>query len=134
VRWRIWGEVERGAALVELALVLPMLVLLVAGVAATGDALNAYLSVVNASRDGARLAVRAGADDEAIRSLVLLDLRRLRDPTTAGDIAVTRTAQGGASSVRVRVCHDHRLVVRYPLLGIPNPLRMCASTTMRLTR
>lgn len=134
MRWWPQGKGERGAALVELALVLPMLVMLVAGTAAVGDALNAYLSVVNASRDGARLAVRAGADDEAIRSLVLLDLQRLRDPTSASDITVTRLTRSGESSVQVRVCHHHRLIVRFSLLGIPDPLRMCASTTMRVIR
>jgi len=128
-----WSRAEQGAALVELALMVPLLALLVAGIAAIGDALNAYLSVVNASRDGARLAARSGAGDPEIRSLVLADLRRLRDATTAADITITRDVIPGDPSIRVRVCHSHRLVISYPLLGLSDPLRLCAATTMRLT-
>jgi Flp pilus assembly protein TadG len=127
------GRGERGAALVELALMVPVLTLLFAGIAALGDALNAYLSVVNASRDGARLAARAGAGDAEIRSLVLADLRRLRDPSSDSDITITRNVIPGEASIQVRVCHSHRLIISYPLLGIPDPLRLCAATTMRLT-
>ncbi len=130
---RAWGRGERGAALVELALMVPVLALLFAGIAAIGDALNAYLSVVNASRDGARLAARANASDTDIRSLVLADLRRLRDPTGDADITITRNVIPGEASIQVRVCHGHRLIINYPLLGVPDPLRLCASTTMRLT-
>lgn len=128
-----WGQGERGAALVELALMVPVLALLFAGIAALGDALNAYLSVVNASRDGARLAARGGASDTDIRSLVLADLRRLRDPTIDADISITRNVIPGEASIQVRVCHSHRLILSSPLLGVSDPLRLCASTTMRLT-
>ncbi|HVB34868.1 MAG TPA: TadE/TadG family type IV pilus assembly protein [Patescibacteria group bacterium] len=53
-RMRI-GRRERGGQLVELALVLPILLVLVAGVADFAQAWNARQVLANAARDGARL-------------------------------------------------------------------------------
>ncbi len=137
-RW--WGSIrrlmrrhERGAAMVEFALILPILVLLLAVIVEVGDAINAYLSVVSASRDGARLIARADATDAEARALVLTDTGRLRD-ANATDVTITRTTIGSRNAVQVQVCHNHGLVMRYPLLPARDPMRMCAQTTMRLRR
>ena len=49
---------ERGQSLVELALVLPLLILLLAGVADLGRAFFSYIQITNAAREGARAASR----------------------------------------------------------------------------
>jgi Flp pilus assembly protein TadG len=49
---------QAGQNLVEFAILAPILILLVLGVAETGNALNAYIGVTNAAREGARLAAR----------------------------------------------------------------------------
>lgn len=49
---------ERGQALVETILVLPVLLLLMVGVVEVGSALRDYLAVVNTAREGARFAAR----------------------------------------------------------------------------
>ena len=49
---------EQGQSLVELALVMPMLVLLLAGVVDLGGAFGTLISVVNSSREGARYGAR----------------------------------------------------------------------------
>ena len=62
---------ESGAAAVELALVLPILLVLVFGIIDFGRAYNAKISLTQAAREGAR--VRAlGADDAATASRVQL--------------------------------------------------------------
>jgi len=55
---------ERGASLVEFALVLPILCLLVFGIAEFGIAFNNYIAIRNGVREGARQAVvaRFGSD------------------------------------------------------------------------
>lgn len=47
---------QRGAAAVEFALILPLLVLLMLGIIIFAQAFNAYISVTHAAREGARLA------------------------------------------------------------------------------
>ena len=50
------GREERGQSLVELAIVSPLLILIVLGLAELGHGLNSYMTVIGAGRDAARLA------------------------------------------------------------------------------
>lgn len=52
---------QRGAAAVELALVLPVLLLVIGGVVDFGRALYTKVIITNAAREGARAAVASGA-------------------------------------------------------------------------
>ncbi len=47
---------EKGAAAIEFALILPVLIVLIFGMIEFGRAYNAYLAVTHAAREGARLA------------------------------------------------------------------------------
>jgi Flp pilus assembly protein TadG len=49
---------ERGANLVEMALIMPLLLLLIAAIADFGRAFNSYIVINNAAREGARFAGR----------------------------------------------------------------------------
>jgi Flp pilus assembly protein TadG len=121
---------ERGQAMVEFALALPVIMLLFVGLIEASDALYTYSAVVAATRDGARLGVRTSSTSQ-IRSLVLVNLAQLRDPTSPSDVNVTGVTVAGKASVRVQACHKHKLLVDYPLLPLPNPINICATTTMR---
>lgn len=57
---------ERGQGLLEMALMLPVLLILLIGVAEVGFMLRNYLVVVNASREGGRFAARGRYSDENI--------------------------------------------------------------------
>jgi len=77
------NRTERGANLVEVALVLPLLFLLLMGVADLGRAFYTYVSLTNAAREGARFAARFPFEDndEAIDEVVA----RVQDePNIAG--------------------------------------------------
>lgn len=132
-RWtrRVFGE--RGQALVETALMMPILALLLLTLIELGDSFNAYMGVISASRDGARLGSKGDATDSEIRSLVITDMGRMRDPTGAGDITITRGTLSGNPTVEVRICHKHNLIFNYPLFPIGSPINMCAGTRMRKT-
>lgn len=56
---------ERGAALVETALVLGLLLMIALGAFEYGMAFREWLSVTNGTREGARLAAQAGSRDRA---------------------------------------------------------------------
>ena len=121
---------ERGQSFVELALTLPVLLLLLVGLVEVGNALNAYITVVDAGRDGARLGSKGAASDDEIKNLVVTEMDRLPDGVDpATDITVERDVVPDSPSIRVKVCYDHSLILHLPLVT-PDPLRMCSTTTM----
>ena len=62
---------ERGAELIEFALVLPLLLLVVMGIAEFGFIFMRYEVVTNAAREGARLAVLPGYANGDVQSRVV---------------------------------------------------------------
>jgi Flp pilus assembly protein TadG len=92
---------ERGASLVELALVLFLLVLLVAGIADVGRAFNSYMVIVNASREGARYASRFPHDDTGIEGAVKAEAASSSVPP--GDIGIAVGNLGGKSGEEISV-------------------------------
>jgi Flp pilus assembly protein TadG len=52
------GRSERGANLVEMAIVVPLLLILIVGIADVGRAFHTYTILTNAAREGARAASR----------------------------------------------------------------------------
>lgn len=123
------NEGEKGQSLAEFALVVPVLLLLLVGIVEIGYGLNSYLTVVDSARDGARLGSKGQADADQITALVIRETERLTDGVDPGDVAVTFDNTPGDSSVTVEVCYDHPLIMGVPMI-VPNPLRMCATTTM----
>jgi Flp pilus assembly protein TadG len=81
-RWLRRGRSEDGAQLVEFALVLPLLLLVMLGVAEYGFMFQRYEVVTNAAREGARLAVLPGYADADVRARVAAYLSSGRVPTT----------------------------------------------------
>ena len=62
---RRWLADQRGSALVEVALVLPLLLLLALGVVGVGRVIQARMSVSAVAREAARVAALAQSPDEA---------------------------------------------------------------------
>jgi Flp pilus assembly protein TadG len=123
---------ERGQAMVEFVVILPILMILLFGIIETADALHSYIAVVGSARDGARLGARGQASDGEVVGLVVTDLGKLRTPTTSGDVTVSRITVSGKPAIRVQACNNHALLVKYPLLPLPDPMRLCSTTTMRV--
>jgi Flp pilus assembly protein TadG len=135
--YRAWQRMtkkagELGQSAVELALVLPIFALLLSGVVEVGDAVNSYLTVIDVSRDGARLASKGQATDAEIRGMAATEMDRLRDPfDPVGDMTIVHNPVPGDSSIRVEVCSNHSLMLPGLSVFVGDPLRMCAATTMR---
>lgn len=62
MRARIFRHREDGQSLVEVAFMLPVLLLLVVGIVELGHALNAYNQTINAAREGARFGSMGGSN------------------------------------------------------------------------
>jgi Flp pilus assembly protein TadG len=136
---------ERGVALIETALTLPLLLLITVGLIEFGRAYQHWQVLTNAAREGARVAVLPGVTDAAVSDRVqaYMTAGHLSAPEAA-EITVTRDnplpagsgAAATASRVEVRYPFEFialqsiaELVVRGSTVG--EPLTMTASALMR---
>ncbi len=99
---------EKGAQLVEFALVLPLLLLVILAIAEFGFIFQRYEVLTNAAREGARIAVLPGYSTADVQSRVSTYLAAGRVPTTGSNptVAVTNEAvvvPGGTTITMKRV-------------------------------
>jgi Flp pilus assembly protein TadG len=121
---------ERGQSLVEISLLLPLFLVIIVGLIEIADAMNAYITVTDAARDGARLGSK-GASDDAVRALVGVETARLRDPVdTNADVTINHITLSGVDAIEVKVCNQRTLILDVPLV-MPDNFDMCSTTTMR---
>ena len=135
---------ERGAALLEVALTLPLVLLVATGIFEFGRAYQTWQILTNAAREGARLAVLPGMDDDAVEERVQQYMEAgLLTAADDADVTVDRDTEvdigdGTASASRVQVEYPFTFMV---LQGIASlvvegstvgaPLTMTTSATMR---
>ncbi|MEW5763000.1 MAG: TadE family protein [Bacillota bacterium] len=120
---------EHGQAVVELALVLPFLILLLFGIIEAGRIYAAYQTVVAASREGARWAT-LGAPDDEIKARV----QEAAPSLDAGllDVKVEKGELGETTLVTVTVRYP--VDVMLPVVGrlLPDPVVVAGRTKMRI--
>lgn len=119
---------DEGQAVVEMALVLPLLLFMIGGLFSFGQYVSAQQVLLTASREGAR-AGSLGAETAAIREAVEQSLGAA-GLTQAPALAVSLQDEAGLSLVSVEVTYPLALVLSLP--GLPNPLPIRARTTMRI--
>lgn len=123
-----WRRGDGGQASVELALVLPLVLLLLLGIVQLGLLVSDQILVVHAAREAAREAAVNPAPDaprQAAAASSNLEASRL---------TVTTTGRGAAGS-RVRVEVAYRAPTAVPLLGpAVGDVTLRASATMRVER
>jgi Flp pilus assembly protein TadG len=135
---------ERGAALIEMALTLPLLLLLSIGVFEFGRAFQHWEVLTNATREGARIATLPGTSDSDVTSRVVSYLSAGR-MTSAGSATVTvvhddeiSIGTGTASASTVTVQYPFEFIVLQPVARLVAPgtnvgeaITMTVSATMR---
>ena len=139
---------ERGAALLEMALTLPLLLFVCIGILEFGRAYQTWQVLTNAAREGARIAVLPGMDDDAVRSRVkeymaVGQLPKANDVDVTIAIDRTKTVSIGgtdtASASEVTVNYPFDFIVLQPIARLAtgsdsvtySTLNMVASATMR---
>ena len=125
---------QRAQGVVELALALPILLMLVMGIVDLGMALRSYVTVTNASREGARYAIVCPATDALIKSRVVdyasPAVKQANDVTVTWETPSERCKSG--QFVEVKAFSDYKYVTPMLALILPNPLRLSTKTTMRV--
>jgi len=115
---RIKRENERGANLVEFALVIPLLLLMLVGVADLGRAFRTYIAITNAAREGARFASRLPAAEVQIKDAAIEEAALSGLALSADDIAIGNLGGEGGTPITVTVTYDFPLILG-GLLGLP---------------
>ena len=132
---------DEGQALAEMAIVLPLLLLLVFGIIEMSNAWRTFQVLTNAAREGARVGILQSADEEAIRSRIQLSLESggiayVEDQVTIECIGLDGTPTGNAvcsgsgQEVRIRVTQPFT----YDVLGVFGglaPITIASTTSMR---
>lgn len=139
------GRSERGAALLEMAMTLPLLLLVCVGILEFGRAYQTWQVLTNAAREGARIAVLPGVNDSAVQSRVQTYLTAGQIPNAASALVVIDRTQtvsigtGTASASQVIVNYPFNFIVLDPIARLatgqgsltPSTLNMVATATMR---
>jgi Flp pilus assembly protein TadG len=104
---------DDAAQLVEFALVLPLLLLIVLGIAEFGFIFQRYEVVTNAAREGARMAVLPGYADTDVDTRVRTYMTQGRVPTTGSNPSVVITNVSIAVGAGLPPINAKRVVVTY---------------------
>lgn len=132
MRPRARGWDQRGQALVELAIVLPFVLLLLLGTLEFGLMFDAYLGVSHAAREGARVGIIPGTTDAEIRDRIYAAAPQLDRTRMTITITPSDSSRRSGDPLTVRVEYQYRLVV--PLLAslIGDTVSLNRTYTMRV--
>jgi Flp pilus assembly protein TadG len=135
---------ERGAALVEAAVVIPLLLFVCTGILEFGRAYQTWQVLTNAAREGARVAVLPGVGNDAVRDRV--EAYMTAGQLTRVDEAEIDVTRNNTISIGADTASASRVTVRYPFsfmvlqpiarlvvgeTSVGGPLTMSASALMR---
>ena len=122
---------QKGQSLVEFAIVLPLLLLLLFGIAEFGIMLNSYLTIQNIAREGTRLGIIGGSDTE-ITSLI----RTTSPNLTSADLSISITPSEGnrrsGDTLQVKVTYNYRMIVPIISALVGNIIVLTSQTSMRI--
>ena len=131
---------ERGAALVEVAITVPILLLISVGIFEFGRLYQTWQVVTNAAREGARIAVLPGANAANVQTRVKEYLQkgqlgRHASATVAvnPNSAVSLGAAGTASASLVTVTYPFDFAVLNPVARLVSPGTTLGGSTLNLT-
>ncbi|HVH26719.1 MAG TPA: TadE family protein [Vicinamibacterales bacterium] len=134
---------QRGAALIEMALTFPLLLLVAVGIFEFGRAYQTWQVLTNAAREGARVAVLPNPTDSPdTRVRTYLQIGGLNyDSTVVVDVdsvEVSLGATGTASASQVTVTYPFSFMVLQPIVQLVvsgsttgAPITLTARATMR---
>jgi hypothetical protein len=146
-------KTEKGAAVVEFAVVLPLLIAMIAGIVEFGLLYFNKQILVTASREGARVGIVVGTTDSEIRERVKKVCREEYEngiPLVPGNflpmletfgttivdlpdanITITRTGSEFPADLTVEVEYEYRFLLP-AILGLGNTMTLRAGTVMKM--
>lgn len=122
---------KKGQSIVEMALILPLIIMLFMGMVEFSRIFGSYLLITHASREGARMAA-IGRSDAEIRANLISKAGILE--TSNMQIILTPEDDERITGEDVKVCVKYKLNIYAPVISsiVSNPFEMEASTYMRV--
>jgi len=114
---------ERGVALLELAIITPVLLLLIMGIVEFGWIFNGYITLTGAAREGARVAAVNGNYEKAVDDHINA-LPRL-------SVSSISKSGGAEQGDEITVVVDGEITLLVGLLPLVDPFPLNAEATMR---
>jgi Flp pilus assembly protein TadG len=133
MRMRKLVKSQKGQSMVELALILPVIILLLFGILEFGRIFYSYIVITNAAREGARIGA-VGSPNSVI-------IQRIREaaplPYADTNLSITKLepheeARVSGLPLTVEVKYEIDLVTPIFSAILPNPVTLKSSATMRL--
>ena len=118
---------ERGNALVETAIALPLLLLMMVGIFEVGRAYETWQVVTNAAREGARVGILPSGSDDATTAIVRQymangQLSRAADATVVVDRDATMVVNGAdLAATQVTVDYPFEFIMLQPVARLVVP-------------
>ena len=133
---------ERGAALIESAITIPIILLIAVAIFDFGRAYQTWQVLTNAAREGARVSVIVGKTDDQVRDAVTRYVQAGGLPISAEhplDITLERSIDLGSNNAsRITVNYGFKFIVLGPIMRMAdrsstrgNALTMGAVAVMR---
>jgi len=111
---------QRGAALLETAITIPLVLLVTVSIFEFGRAYQTWQVLTNAAREGARIAILADTTDAAVTAAVRNYMQSGQLPNFAGaTVTVERAVPFGANTAsRVTVAYPFNFTVLNPVIRL----------------
>jgi Flp pilus assembly protein TadG len=131
---------QRGAALIETAITIPLVLLVSVSIFEFGRAYQTWQILTNAAREGARIAVLEGPTDAQVTTIVrdYLTAGRISNASSASVTVVRNVPFGATTASRVTVNYPFQFIVLNPVAKlvrkgstVGTPLTMQSSALMR---
>jgi Flp pilus assembly protein TadG len=113
---------QRGAALLETAITIPLVLLVTVSIFEFGRAYQTWQVLTNAAREGARIAIIAGTTDTAVDNAVRTYMQNGQLPAHASaTVTIQRTVPFGSNTAsRITVSYPFNFMVLNPVIRMVN--------------
>lgn len=122
---------EKGQALVEFAIILPILLLLIMGILQFGMLINSYLTLENSSREGARLGIVGGTNSD-IQNIVIKTAPTLDPSAITINITPSDGTRNSGDTLTINLTYNYKLTIPIISQLFNNSVMLNAQTSMRI--
>ncbi|MFA9399265.1 MAG: TadE/TadG family type IV pilus assembly protein [Clostridiaceae bacterium] len=122
---------NKGQALVEFAIILPILMLIVMGIIQFGFMINSYLTIANLSREAARLGI-IGSSYSEIENDIIFKAPNLDADELSINISPSDSNRKSGDTLNVKIYYNYKLTVPIISSMFNNEIELSSECSMRI--